>query len=260
MDRTERFSILVARADSELPLDEVAALIAAHAYPQLDPAGPLAELDRLAGQVREPTLDGITRLLFGDLGFVGNRDDYYDPRNSYINDVLDRRIGIPITLALVTIEVGRRLAVPIDGVGMPGHFLVRDRVDRSLFIDVFNAGARIDSAGCERLYEASTGGAGFRAEFLEPISRIAMVDRMLANLEQIQRLRADLNALTWVLELRVLMPLADAARWSALGIASSARGQHDRAAAAFLEASRRSEGDAAIGFEARSRQAQARLN
>ena len=101
MDPTTRFAQLVVGPEELLPLDEAALLIAAHAHPGLDVDAQLRRLDALAGEVREPTLDGLRRLLFRDLGFSGNDVDYYDPSNSYLNDVLDRRTGIPITLAVL---------------------------------------------------------------------------------------------------------------------------------------------------------------
>jgi regulator of sirC expression with transglutaminase-like and TPR domain len=260
VDRTSRFAEIVAGDPARLPLDEAAALIAAHAYPDLDAGMVLRDLDGLAGQVREPTLDGLCRLLFRDLAFSGNRDEYYDPRNSYLNDVLGRRIGIPITLAVVTIEVGRRLSIPLDGVGMPGHFLVRDRVDRSVFVDVFGSGERLDLGGCERLFRATTGQRAFSTEFLEPISRPAIVGRMLANLEQIHQARRDMDSLGWVTELSALMPGADARRWSALAAIRSARGQYDGAADAFEEAAGRSTADEAAVYSRQALQARSRLN
>src|SRR5688500_562736 len=102
MGVTERFVELVSGPEAALPLDEVGLLIAAHAKPGLDIPANLARFDELASEVRDPTLDGLRRLLFRDLGFAGNEDDYYDPRNSYLDDVLERRTGIPITLAVVT--------------------------------------------------------------------------------------------------------------------------------------------------------------
>ena len=260
VDRTDRFAEVVAAADASIRLDEAAALIAAHAYPSLDPADPLQELDRLADAVREPTLDGVSRLLFRDLAFTGNRDNYFDPRNTYINDVLERRLGIPISLAVVMIEVGRRLSVPIDGVSMPGHFLVRDRVDRGLFIDVFAGGQHLDSAGCERLYAATTGQGGFSNEYLEPVSRVKIIERMLANLEQIHRGSSDLSELTWVIELQVRLPGSDPSRRSALGVVLTARGQYDRAAVAFEAAAEDADSETAEELLSRAQHARARLN
>ena len=128
-DPTARFTELVQTPEAEWALDEASFLIATHARPDLDLPAQLARLDELAAQAGEPTLDGLRRLLFRDLGFSGNEVDYYDPRNSFLDEVLDRRTGIPITLAVVMLEVGRRLGVPLAGVSMPGHFLVRDKVD-----------------------------------------------------------------------------------------------------------------------------------
>ncbi|HMC70976.1 MAG TPA: transglutaminase-like domain-containing protein, partial [Mycobacteriales bacterium] len=124
VDATERFVEVVAGREPALPLDEIAFLIAAHAHGGLDVDAQLTRLDELADQVRDPTLDGLRRLLFRDLGFTGNEGDYYDARNSFLDDVLDRRTGIPISLAVLTMEVGRRVGVPLAGVSMPGHFLL----------------------------------------------------------------------------------------------------------------------------------------
>src|SRR5258706_13186235 len=136
-----RFAALLAGPGEGLPLDEAALLIAAHADRSVDVEAQLGRLDRLAAAVPAPTLDGLRALLFRDLGFRGNRVDYYDPRNSLLHHVLDRRTGIPITLAVVMMEVGRRVGVPMWGVSMPGHFLVRDKVDTRVFVDPFDAGA-----------------------------------------------------------------------------------------------------------------------
>src|SRR5690606_29139610 len=147
-----RFAALLARPDHEIPLDEAALLIAAQAQPGLDVAAELAALDEIAAQVRDPTLTGLLRLLFRDLGFDGNRDDHYDPRNSFLNEVRQRRTGIPITLSVLTMEVGRRVSVPLWGVGMPGHFLLRDKVDPDVFVDPFGGGRLLDPASCAKLF------------------------------------------------------------------------------------------------------------
>ena len=209
MDLTERFVELVNGPEPALPLDEAGLLIAAHAKPVLDVAEQLARFDALAEQVREPTLDGLRRLLFRDLGFAGNEDDYFDPRNSYLDDVLDRRTGIPISLAVVMMEVGRRVAVPLSGVSMPGHFLVRDKVDPEVFIDPFSRGVVLDRRGCQLRFHGVHGvAATFDPAFLEPVGRRAIVDRMLANLEGIAGTTGDRTMLGWVLRLRASMPVA----------------------------------------------------
>ena len=135
--------------EEEIELDWAALVLAVTEYPELDIAQETAALDSLAagvarrlGDLRDPLfcVNTLSEYLFDELGFRGNQDEYYDPRNSYLNEVLIRRLGIPITLALVYIETGRRLGVPLLGVGMPGHFMVRHRDVEDLFVDPFHGG------------------------------------------------------------------------------------------------------------------------
>lgn len=206
-----RFAALLARPDHEIPLDEAALLIAAQAQPGLDVAAELAALDEIAAQVRDPTLTGLLRLLFRDLGFDGNRDDYYDPRNSFLNEVRQRRTGLPITLSVLTMEVGRRVSVPLWGVGMPGHFLLRDKVDPDVFVDPFGGGRLLDPASCAKLFRQIHGPtARLLPEHLEPASRADIVARMLENLRGIYLRRRDRTSLAWVLDLRTALPRAGA--------------------------------------------------
>jgi regulator of sirC expression with transglutaminase-like and TPR domain len=230
---TSHFADLVSRPESEIPLDEAALLIAYHARPDLDVGGELALLDDLAGSCNPPTLDGIVRHLFVDLGFRGNADHYQDPDNSYLDQVLRRRLGIPISLSVLTMEVGRRRGVGLDGVGMPGHFLVRHRADPAVFLDPFAGGRLLDAAGCRAIFE-SLGGTGWNDAFLDPVGPRTILSRMLLNLQGLF-LHADLRSAAWVLELRLSIPgLAVADR---LGLAR-ALGSLGRfgAAAAELEA------------------------
>jgi regulator of sirC expression with transglutaminase-like and TPR domain len=204
---TERFAELLARPAAAIPLDELAALIAVHAHPGLDPGVVLKGLDRLADGVATPTLDGVRTHLFTDLGFSGNVRDYYDPRNSYLDDVLDRRLGIPISLAVVMVEVGRRVGVPLLGIAMPGHFLVRDATDPSRFVDPFARGRLLDRAGCADAFHRVQGpDAPFEDRFLEPVSTAAIIGRMLANLRSYVASRGDRRDLAWILRLRTLLP------------------------------------------------------
>ena len=207
MDATARFVELVAGREAALPLDELSFLIAAHAHPDLDLAAALGRLDDLAAQVNDPTLDGLRRLLFRDLGFAGNEEDYYDPRNSFLDDVIERRTGLPITLAVLMLEVGRRIGVPLSGVSMPGHFLVRDKVDPEVFVDPFARGLVLDRRGAQLRFHGVHGvEATFDQAFLEPVGKLAIVDRMLANLDGVAARRGDLAMLAWVLRLRVALP------------------------------------------------------
>jgi regulator of sirC expression with transglutaminase-like and TPR domain len=233
---TGRFAALVARPEEEIPLDEAALLIAAQARPDLDVAAELALLDELAGGCKEPTLDGLTRHLFSELGFRGNTEEYADPDNSYLDQVLRRRVGIPISLSVLTMEVGRRLGVPLDGVGMPGHFLVRHRAEPGTFLDPFGGGRRLDAAGCQALF-AALGGTGWHEDYLAPVGTRAILTRMLLNLQGLF-LPSDLRSAAWVLELRLAIPglgVADrlglARALGSLGRFGSAAAELDRVAA-----------------------------
>jgi len=232
-----RFAELVARPDDELPLDEAALLIAAQARPGLDVPAELGRLDELAAGCKEPTLDGLTAHLFDELGFRGNAEHYQDPDNSYLDQVMTRRLGIPISLSVLTMEVGRRLGVGIDGVGMPGHFLVRHRADPGVFLDPFGGGRRLDAAGCRAIF-ATLGGEGWADGYLAPTGARAILGRMLLNLQGLF-LPADLKQASWVLQLRLTVPgLAVADR---LGLAR-ALGSLGRYGAAAAELDRVAEG------------------
>jgi regulator of sirC expression with transglutaminase-like and TPR domain len=199
-----RFADLVALPDDEIPLDEAALLIAAQARPELDVGAELGRLDELAGGCGEATLDGLAQHLFTDLGFHGNTEHYQDPDNSYLDQVLERRIGIPIALSVVTMEVGRRLGVALDGVGMPGHFLVRHRADPATFLDPFDHGRRLDAAGCRAIF-TTLGGTGWHDAYLAPVGARAILTRMLLNLQGLF-LPANLRSAAWVLQLRLTIP------------------------------------------------------
>ncbi|HWN13521.1 MAG TPA: transglutaminase-like domain-containing protein, partial [Candidatus Dormibacteraeota bacterium] len=143
------FTAAVTRADADIPLARAALLIAAAEQPALDVDKELARLDDLAeaaaprgGQDELRRLHRLREFLFEEQGFAGDRGDYFDPRNSYLNHVLDRRLGIPITLSLVLIEVGRRLGLDMEGVGLPGHFITGIRIGgEHVLLDPFNRGA-----------------------------------------------------------------------------------------------------------------------
>jgi regulator of sirC expression with transglutaminase-like and TPR domain len=193
MDPTAWFEEVVTRPD--VALDEAALALAAHAYPDLDAAASLGRLDDLADLVREPSRAELNRVVFGRAGLRGNEADYYDPDNSFLNRVLERGLGIPISLAVVMIEVGRRAGVPIVGVNAPSHFLVRDESDGAL-LDPFAAGQEV---------------AGHPAAVYAPVAdSVTILNRMLGNLRGIYVTRGDLSSLLWVLRLRTLLPGADA--------------------------------------------------
>jgi regulator of sirC expression with transglutaminase-like and TPR domain len=205
-DPTDRFAALVAGAEDAIHLDEAALLVAAHAKPWLDVDEELTRLDALAAACPDRTATALVAHLFGDLEFRGDEDDYYDPRNSFLDDVITRRRGIPITLSIVTIEVGRRIGVALDPIGMPGHFLVRDQANPGAFIDPFHGGTALDAPACRAVYERLRGpGAPWDESFLEPIGARAVVTRLLANLQGIF-FSTDLKQAAWVVRLRLAIP------------------------------------------------------
>jgi len=227
----DRFAALVREPEASIPLDEAALLIAAAAKPAVDVDATLVKLDEIADEVPAPTLDGLRALLFRDLGFGGNPDDYYDPANSFLDDVIDRRVGIPISLAVLMMEVGRRVGVPLWGVSMPGHFLVRDKVDPDVFVDPFARGRVLDREGCMARFHAVQGpGSVFDDAFLEPVGQRAILTRMLANLETVATVREDGALLRGALELRVTLPESGIVEHRKLATALAAAGQYDSAA------------------------------
>jgi len=207
MDPTTRFTELVAGPEDGLALDEAALLIAAHAKPDLDVAAELKLLDRLAAGIPDRTLDEWRRHLFIELGYSGNLTRYYDPANSFLNEVVRRRRGLPITLSVLGIEVGRRVGLRLEGVGMPGHFLLRHGPDT--FVDPFDGGRVLDRNGCAERFRALNGArTPFRSAYLDPVGPHAILSRMLNNLRSVYAGRGDVAALSWVFDLRKALPQA----------------------------------------------------
>ncbi|HSL58099.1 MAG TPA: transglutaminase-like domain-containing protein [Acidimicrobiales bacterium] len=232
MSVTARFVELVSGPESALRLDEAALLVAAHRYPELDVDAELARLDELADGVRVPTLDGLLAHLFGDLGFTGDRERYDDERNAFLNDVVDRRLGLPISLSILAIEVGRRIGVPLAPVSMPGHFLVRDRVDATVFVDPFAGGRVLDAAGAEAIFRVAHGpDARLDPEHLLPATPRAVVARVLANLKLRYAGAGRARDLVWVTRLRAAIPGVPVEERRHLSRALAAVGRFDEAAA-----------------------------
>jgi regulator of sirC expression with transglutaminase-like and TPR domain len=229
-DATGRFLALVDGDD--VRLDEGALLIAAHAYPDLDVDAELARLDDLAmGVPAGGGLEALRQYLFGELGFRGNDERYGDPRNSYLNDVLDRRLGIPITLSVVMIEVGRRVGVPLAGVGLPGHFLVRHEGSPPQLIDPFNGGHSLSVADCEGLVRHLYGDRiAFTPALLAPVDSRTILARMLNNLRQIFQRKSDAASAAWVLRLRAGIPGTQPRELGELATAQAALGRYEEAA------------------------------
>src|ERR671929_385219 len=147
----EPFQKLLAQDDARIDLAHACLMIAQDAYPELALERYLGDIERMAMRLRsrmpqtagaEERVAALNEFLFEELGYCGNTEEYYDPRNSYLNEVMDRRTGIPITLAVLYIVLGRRIGLPLEGVSFPGHFLVRLRLRaRVLVLDPFAGGA-----------------------------------------------------------------------------------------------------------------------
>jgi regulator of sirC expression with transglutaminase-like and TPR domain len=205
MDPTARFITLMRGPESAVPLDQAALLVAAHANPAVDIGRSIDRLDEIAARCSDRSFGGVIDHLFAAENFTGNHDDYYDPRNSFLDEVVSRRLGIPITLGIVAVEIGRRVGVPIAGIGMPGHFLVRDAMSLERYADPFD-GRTLDRDGCRALFAAAQGGVEFSDELLAPVGARAIVARLLANLKGIYLSRRDRRNLAWVLKLRSEIP------------------------------------------------------
>ncbi len=172
-----------------------ALLVASTDDPNVDIDGCRDNLDRMADAARSrmpadpgplEELNAITDLLFGVIGFAGNRDDYYDPNNSYLNHVLERRLGIPITLSLLCIEVARRAGVPVLGIGMPGHFLVRHRDEENYFVDAFNGGLLMNRDECGAVMRQAAGDSTrLEEQHLNPVTPREILARVLRNLKAV---------------------------------------------------------------------------
>jgi regulator of sirC expression with transglutaminase-like and TPR domain len=209
---------LLGRPDHEVDLAEAALLIAAQEYEGLDVRAYQVRLDEMGRGLRtrledeqrpERAVMALNHYLFQELGFRGNSEQYYDARNSYLNEVIDRRTGIPITLSLVYIEVGRRAGLEVEGVGLPGHFVVRVQTPaRGLLVDPFHGGTLLSEKDCQQRLDRIFGGkVKLEPKMLRPCGRKDMVERVLRNLKAIHLRDEDkLRALRVVDLLVALQP------------------------------------------------------
>jgi regulator of sirC expression with transglutaminase-like and TPR domain len=195
-DLYQDFRQAVDRPEDQIDLDRAALTMVGCDCPGLDVDSYLAKIDRIASAVKRRSGDdaGLYRMiaalnyvLFQELGFRGNRDHYFDAKNSFLNEVIDRKLGIPISLSLLYLEVARRLGLHLDGVGFPGHFLVKiSGREEEIIIDPFNAGEiKSRESLDEMLYGLYGGRIAFRAEFLEAVTKKQLLTRMLTNLKAI---------------------------------------------------------------------------
>lgn len=214
----QKFREIAALEESVFPLDRAALAIGLEEYPELKIDEYLKKIDSLAARVEvlvgedrsvSAVLEGLKEVLFVQEALKPNQEDYYDPRNSFINDVLDRKVGIPISLSVIFMEVARRLDFPVYGVGFPGHFLVKVHENqRELLIDVFNRAKIITEKDCQELLDQIYGGSvAIQPSFLQSMSKKSIISRMLFNLKAIFYQREDYyKALTMVERILMLNP------------------------------------------------------
>jgi regulator of sirC expression with transglutaminase-like and TPR domain len=217
----ERLSEIVQGSEQELNLAEAALLIARDEYPALDVEAYLRQIDELATGVQqrlpaqaglEDTLVALNQFLFVEQGFSGDMDNYDDPRNSFLNEVLDRKRGIPITLSILYMEVGRRLGLPLKGVSFPGHFLVKFSTrEGEVVLDPFSGGCLMSKEDLEQMLEDTFGAAEAAYAPLERLlisaNKKEILVRMLRNLKgaYLRRERHD-KALTVVNQILLIQP------------------------------------------------------
>ena len=204
------------RPEDQIDLAQAALVIARLEYPDLDELRYLLELEGFAMRVRSAVAGlssahalagAMGRILFQEEGFKGNSDDYYDPDNSFLNRVVDRRAGIPISLSLVYMEVGRRAGLDVRGVGLPGHFIAAlHGADGRILVDPFHDGSVLSEEECRRRVTVHFGGSKvFSTRFLEPVRPGQMLARLLRNLKGIYKHMGDgmkaFQMLEWILSL-----------------------------------------------------------
>ncbi len=188
------FQEIAALDEEAFFLDRAALVLALDEYPNLDVQEYLRRLDTLAARAQVVigenhtainTIESINEVLFIQEGLRGNDEDYYDPRNSYINEVLDRRLGIPISLSVIYMEIAKRIDFSVEGIGFPGHFLVKHvDNDRDIVIDAFNLGRILTPNDCQELLDKTYNGAvAMSASLLQPMPKRLIITRMLYNLK-----------------------------------------------------------------------------
>ena len=252
----EYFASLVAE-DSGLPLFEAAVSIAQDEYPRLDTQAVLSELDALAQKLRRripsdavavQRLRWLNRFFFQELGFGGNANDYYDPANSYLHNVLETRRGIPVSLALLYIELATQIGLTAHGISFPGHFLVKLRMPQGeIVIDPFTGQSLSREALEEMLgpFKAPSGAGGSESPLrvlLQAAPARDILARMLRNLKEIHRGAEDWGRLLPVTQRLVILLPEQAAERRDRGLAYAALGCEDAAAIDLADYLQRADG------------------
>lgn len=192
----QSFSEIAVLDEEALPLDRAALTLALEEYPDLNIQDYLRRLDTLAARVGTlagidhsavNVIESINEVLFVQEGLRGNSEDYYDPRNSFLNEVLDRKLGAPISLSVIYMEIARRISFTVEGIGFPGHFLVKHVAnEREIIIDAFELGRILTPNDCQELLDKiHNGTVMLNAAMLQPMGKRAIITRMLYNLKGI---------------------------------------------------------------------------
>ena len=200
------------KPDHKINLAKASLIYAKYQYPRLDIHDYLMTLDIIFQRIKDElgkevyplkVIKTINKYLFKELGFKGNKDNYYDPDNSYLNQVIDKKIGIPITLSVIYLEIAKRLDFPMVGIGMPGHFLIRPEFENvGIFVDVFNQGEILFKEDCElKLKEIYQQPITLEEHFLTPVSNQQILGRMLTNLKYIYLNRQEYPKMLRIIEL-----------------------------------------------------------
>ncbi len=199
MSRSEAISLftqMMSRKEEDIELARAAILLAKEEYPDLDIDEYMRRIELMAQEIKRRAghntnphflIGEINRFLFTEMGFSGNEDDYYDPKNSFLNDVLDRKTGIPITLSVLYMEIAERAGLHVSGVGFPGHFIVMySGAEKQILIDPFNKGRILSERDCQEILNRIYGGKiTLQSEFLQTVTKKQILTRMLHNLKGI---------------------------------------------------------------------------
>lgn len=258
MNLDHELARLAADPDAECDLAALALQLARDEYADLDVEAYLSELASMAHEAEkyqrgdlEARVVGLCRYLSHEMGFRGNQQDYYDPRNSYLNQVLDRRTGIPITLSLVAMTVGTRAGLKVEGVGLPQHFIVKAvDGDQEIFFDPFHGGRILTVEQCELMVERISG-QPFQAtaRHLGRVQQRSFVQRMLTNLKSVYLNTGDHRRAVRTIERLLQLGPGDLLERRDLGVCLTQVGQPGRAIdhlSAYLASGQAAEDETAV--------------
>jgi regulator of sirC expression with transglutaminase-like and TPR domain len=223
----EAFASEIHKPEAGIDLARAALVMGRFEYPELDVSGYLDRFDKLADAagraVQSAEMPALTlaQFLFDELGFSGNAGDYADPRNSFMNEVLERRLGIPISLSVLYIEIARRVDIQAQGVGLPGHFIVRVTMQDGnvIYLDPFHGGPLLSEEDCRNRVSDITGGTlPFHESFLNPVQSRYILTRMLNNLKNFYASANDFTRAAKVIERLLVMNPDDVTEMRNLGV------------------------------------------